>query len=47
MKKNIRGTNLVAVSLMLATAGVSAQSIPSGAVPTSNDQRAREQEPRA
>ncbi|WP_175996374.1 ShlB/FhaC/HecB family hemolysin secretion/activation protein [Burkholderia stabilis] len=44
MKKKIRGTNLVAASLLLASADVSAQSIPSGAVPTSNDQRAREQE---
>jgi len=44
MKKKIRGTKLVAASLLLASASVSAQSIPSGAVPTSNDQRAREQE---
>lgn len=44
MKKKIRGANLVAASVLLASAGVAAQSAAPGALPASNDQRAREQE---
>ncbi|WGY71821.1 ShlB/FhaC/HecB family hemolysin secretion/activation protein [Burkholderia cepacia] len=44
MKKKIRGANLVAASVLLASAGVAAQSASPGTLPASNDQRAREQE---
>ncbi|KVM95098.1 ShlB/FhaC/HecB family hemolysin secretion/activation protein [Burkholderia stagnalis] len=44
MRKKTRGNNLVAASLLLASVGVSAQSISSGVLPTGNDQRARQQE---
>ena len=44
MKKRIRGANLVAASVLFASAGVAAQSASSGTLPASNDQRAREQE---
>ncbi|MDN7893876.1 ShlB/FhaC/HecB family hemolysin secretion/activation protein [Burkholderia cepacia] len=44
MKKKIRGANLVAASVLLASAGVAAQSASPSTLPASNDQRAREQE---